>query len=713
MTELTIIIVKFKHEARLKICLDSIPKKKSWQVIVIDNSIQNRGFGAACNLGAKQAEGQYLLFLNPDTVVSESAIKELIKQLKNNPQIGIIGPQLRDRNKLAYLSFTQQPTLKSAFFVYSIINTWWPNNKFSRAYWYRGQSLDQERRVESISGAAMMMRRVDFEAVGGFDEQYFLYWEDADLCRRISSYGKTIVYNPKAKIQHDKGGSTKPEAYEVKRWFKKSRTQYFRKHFGLPYALSLELWLTALEEWRLLLIIALATWLRFDRITTMSPLIFDQARDYLAAWEGLRQKELPWLGIPSSLPRFKQGPVYIWILMGVFFLFGVKGEAAAVMAASLGLLAVLGTYLLADRYWGRTPATIAALLLATSPLAVAHARMAFIINAIPLMSVIYLWQLSKPYRNRWNLFGVGLSFALLFQFELALWPLLLLGIAYIWQQRRAIKPWGKGMLAWLAGLGLGLLPQVIYDLTHRFQQLALFIGWTGYRLLRGVGLGSGSIGNFGSPSHALQLMGEYLIKLTSWDRPILSFIFILINGYGLAWYLKKKPQDNLVTMAFFWIFCLLIAFIIHGNPSEAYFPGFFIPVVLLTGWAVGQMPKNGRQVASGVMVIIALSNAWLLIDGQKTKATYGIPLTYQKQIAHYIRQESKGRDLTIRALGPGSEFSSFLDNYRFLLLGMGVKLVESDGWPVWIVPNSSYQIAVPDWVKTTELYGLTIVTPYE
>jgi GT2 family glycosyltransferase len=356
MIKLSIIIVNYKADENVKRLLSSIPKHRAYEAIIVDNTIHNRGFSKACNEGVVKAKGTYLLFLNPDCVILPGAIELMLKKIEKEPTIGILGPQLLDASKKPYLSFSKQPSKRAAPIYLSFMNKIFPNNKYSIDYEYRNYSLNEENQVENISGAAMMMRKTVFEKVGGFDERFFLYWEDFDLSKRVASAGYSVLYFPKAKIIHEGGQSSKQDQGLARQAFRSSRFTFFKKYYGMVYALFLETWLTLFEEWRFVLIIILAAFLRFDRLPELMPLIGDQGRDLLAALSAWQSKTLPLLGIPSSIPRFHQGPLSIWFFAAVFGLFGIDPVYAGYFSAMVGLLAVAGTYLLVERHYGRLAA---------------------------------------------------------------------------------------------------------------------------------------------------------------------------------------------------------------------------------------------------------------------------------------------------------------------------------------------------------------------
>jgi len=253
MIKVSVIIVAYRAQKALEQCQKSLGTHPWIEVIVVDNSHHNRGFSRGCNLGAFQARGEYLFFLNPDCVVKPGCIETLVQMLDRDKQVGVVAPQLLDSKQQAYLSYTRQPQWYSAPVVYAFIDTWWPDNRLSVKYWYRGKTLKRKRRVESVSGAAMMIRKSLFDQLNGFDERFFMYWEDADLCRRVLQQDYTIWYVPTAQIIHVRGCSTKGSEAQARWWFVASRYGFFKKHMGVGYASLLELWLRPQEiisAWR-------------------------------------------------------------------------------------------------------------------------------------------------------------------------------------------------------------------------------------------------------------------------------------------------------------------------------------------------------------------------------------------------------------------------------------------------------------------------------
>lgn len=274
--KLSIIIVAYKTKDRLFNCIVSIknsnPKTK-YEIIVIDNdeksiikneiekrfpsvqylkSKENKGYGAGNNLGAKCALGEFLFFLNPDTVIFPNTIDVLIETIEKDKEIAIAAPFLLDKNNKRYdFQGARELTPFRAFFVLSFMNKYFPNNPVSRDYWILDWDKKSLKEVDAIAGTAFIMRREVFEKVNGFDEHFFLYFEEFDLCRKLKKLGYKILMNPKSKVLHYWGESTKGFRDNDK-IFSASRFYYFRKNYGLFWALSVQ-FITSLNKYKILL----------------------------------------------------------------------------------------------------------------------------------------------------------------------------------------------------------------------------------------------------------------------------------------------------------------------------------------------------------------------------------------------------------------------------------------------------------------------------
>jgi GT2 family glycosyltransferase len=205
-------------------------------VVLIENR-DNRGFAAANNQGLAVATGEYLLLLNPDTVVLDGAIDKMLAWLAAHPGVGCVGCQvLEGPDVIQRTCFADPGPVNQTIVELGLMRLGGP---FGRP-WYADWDRKTEREVDVVSGMFMLMPRDVFLRVGPLDDGFFIYAEEADWCRRIRKAGFTCVFAPVAQIVHLDGGS-KSTAQIKSRMFvqkQKSHIYYVRKHDGAAAALA-------------------------------------------------------------------------------------------------------------------------------------------------------------------------------------------------------------------------------------------------------------------------------------------------------------------------------------------------------------------------------------------------------------------------------------------------------------------------------------------
>lgn len=171
----------------------------------------NLGYGTAVNraVATVPADGEgneFVLVANPDVVWSPGSIDALLEAAERWPQAGAVGPLIRDPDGAVYPSARHLPGLVRGG-MHAVVGFVWKNNPWTRSY--RQEHMEpSERPVGWLSGSCLLMRRKAFDAIGGFDERYFMYMEDVDLGDRLGRAGWLNVYVPGSEILHDKGHST-------------------------------------------------------------------------------------------------------------------------------------------------------------------------------------------------------------------------------------------------------------------------------------------------------------------------------------------------------------------------------------------------------------------------------------------------------------------------------------------------------------------------
>lgn len=220
----SVIIVTFNCEDFIDNCVKSVLKflPENGEIIIIDNkstdktleklrkynsnpkikileSDENLGFGKANNIASKLVEGEYLFLLNPDTELIEPVFNELIDFYKSRPDIGLVSPKLvSDEGKVQAVA-QNLPTVLGAIKEYIFGK--------SAAYEQYVPTGDSSVKVEAVYAAAVLIKKDLFLELGGFDDKFFMYYEDIDLCRRLRGYGKSVYYFPGVKVKHLIGGA--------------------------------------------------------------------------------------------------------------------------------------------------------------------------------------------------------------------------------------------------------------------------------------------------------------------------------------------------------------------------------------------------------------------------------------------------------------------------------------------------------------------------
>ena len=184
------------------------------QIKIIQNQ-ENIGFGKAVNQAAKIAKGQYYLILNPDTIIQEETISTLKDYLEHNPKVGMIGPKILNADGTLQLACKRSfPTLRVALPKLLGFSRLFPSSKWAGKYNLTYLNEDQISSVDAISGSCMFIRSFLFHELKGFDERFFMFGEDLDLCSRIWKNNYEVHYVPNTQIIHYHGESVKSAPFD-------------------------------------------------------------------------------------------------------------------------------------------------------------------------------------------------------------------------------------------------------------------------------------------------------------------------------------------------------------------------------------------------------------------------------------------------------------------------------------------------------------------
>jgi len=239
---ISIILINFNNQFFLEKCLKSIEKNietKSFlsniEVIIVNNESQslkiskvfkfqikkiennkNLGFAKACNIGAKEAQGEYLFFLNPDTKILSGNFSLIIEKFQNTPSLGIIGTKIIEKTKNLPQPWTCG---KKTSFLRILFR-----NSFNKPWNQKKPTV-----VDWVSGTSLFIKKAYFKKINGFDEKFFMYFEDQDLCLRLKKIGKFCLFLPSFSVIHYDGKSWNNDK-QKKSCYYQSQDYFFKKH---------------------------------------------------------------------------------------------------------------------------------------------------------------------------------------------------------------------------------------------------------------------------------------------------------------------------------------------------------------------------------------------------------------------------------------------------------------------------------------------------
>jgi N-acetylglucosaminyl-diphospho-decaprenol L-rhamnosyltransferase len=183
---------------------------ESRRSVTLVRSPGNVGYGRAVNLGAQQAgpDEQWLLVCNPDTLATPDTLARLLEAARRAPRAGALGPRVLDPDGSVYPSARALPSIRTGI-GHALLSGAWPSNPWTRRYQQRDVSASETAaEVGWLSGAFLLLRREAFEEIGGFDDDFFMYFEDVDLGRRLAEAGWSNLFVPDAVVTHVGGEST-------------------------------------------------------------------------------------------------------------------------------------------------------------------------------------------------------------------------------------------------------------------------------------------------------------------------------------------------------------------------------------------------------------------------------------------------------------------------------------------------------------------------
>lgn len=701
---LSIIYVYYNTPLELKHSVESLKQalgKISFEVIIVDNAsvksvplevsklpefriIKNKkncGYGKGLNQGAEIAKGRYLLLLNPDVFFTKDAISSLLKKIEKERAIGVIGPKILNQKGEILQSISGFPSLARSLFVFSFLSKIWPNHPLNVGYHNLKLDRTKEQMVEAVGGACMLVRKSLFEKIKGFDERFFMYFEEADFCFRIRKLGHKILYYPKSEVIHLISKSTKDRKW-IEKTFEESRFIFLKKYYGLLPAAFAEVFLRLTEKHSIILtlILIFSAFLNLYKIDTLMMFIGDMGRDYLAARDMILFGKIPLVGITSSVLWLHQGPISVYSIALSFALSNFHPVSPAIL---YGIFAVISTslvYKLGAMYFNRYVGLLSSAFYATSPLIVVNARMPYHTSLIPLFSAIFFLVLLKVLKNERKFLPVlFFVLGLLLQVELSNAVLFFVVGLLFFLKRYRLKI--GDILKSLLGFILGILPFILYDLTHQFLQTIGLPIWIINRIRLFFGLTFSGNSTFANTPQALQTIAQQLTGILFPGSPIIVVLIIAIIFFAII----KNREINL-RIILLTLIISLIGFIIHTTPGTAYFPLLFPIMAVLVGFSFYFLIKRHNLLMS-LFVLIIILNALSTIKNDYFLTTkkgshplppynysYGTTWTLQDEVAQFIIADANGRVFKLLAKGSMANFKTGINNFEYLVWKRGGKI---------------------------------------
>jgi len=261
----SIIVVNYNSYPAIVECLRSIQtqiQSRHYELIVVDNAssddsvaqikaqfptcrivqlAENVGFGAGNNAGVRIASGEYLFFLNPDTLLLEDSLKILLQKITKNPDVGIVAPRITYPDGRLQLSTAWEISLIGEYKTRKQLVDYEHGKHQAEIE----AEYARDRAVEIVLGSAFLMTKALFQMVGGFDETFFMYFEESDLCQRVRAKGYQVLYTPDTTVVHLHGTSVKKIPDKMIVEYRRSQLYYYRKHHSWLERFLLRIYLLA------------------------------------------------------------------------------------------------------------------------------------------------------------------------------------------------------------------------------------------------------------------------------------------------------------------------------------------------------------------------------------------------------------------------------------------------------------------------------------
>ncbi|GEM_PF-234773 len=699
--DVSICIVAYKAPKELNECLQSIYKQKkvgTLEVIVVDHNenekmvqrvlsafptviyvrpLTNGGYGAGNNRAIEIAKGEFVFIMNPDTKFeSDLALSYLLRFLKTHPKAaGVSGLLLEETGKPYTQLGASELTPLKGIVALSFLNKLFPKNKISQSY-YVPIHEKKPTRVAALPGSAALFRKSALAAVGGFDEQLFLYFEEHDVGRRLLKKKWELWIEPKARVIHGWGKSTNAVRQEKLRGiFNRSRFYYFKKHFGIVSASLVEAFARfGKHEAMLLIVFLLGLFLRFYNLP--SNIIFhgELGDNYLAMKNIFETGNIPLLGPPTSHTWLSFGPLFYWFFAPLLLLSKYEPLGMALVFAGIGGVTILVHYLFVSRMFSKKAALLSAFLIAISPAYLDFTRESRFFSVTLLLFYPFYYSLVTA-----RYFMAGVWFGVLLNFHLT--PIIYIPAVALFLLKRR-NTFVRSLASLLLGVTVSSLPFILYNALHGFQMVGNMLLWIPYRIGGFFGLVPK---NQFSPDIAITNVTSALDFVYGAILPLKSQTPLLLSALclGLLLILIAYRRVHKKNNSFWLLITMLItgylAVFIHGNPPSHYYLPLYPVLLISIAVAALHVFARMRVVLFILLLIITVvniryyfSDQWFYKQNEYFTTTATVPYVLQTDASHAIVEDAQGTSFSLKRVGPFDQFEeNYSQNYRYLLWKAG------------------------------------------
>jgi 4-amino-4-deoxy-L-arabinose transferase-like glycosyltransferase len=521
-----------------------------------------------------------------------------------------------------------------------------------------------------------MIKRNVFNNIGGFDKNMFLYFEESDLFKRLKDNNYRLFIIPKAKVIHIWTKILKPNPL-LKKYFSESRFYYFKKHYGLTWALFIEVLARFSKyEFIMFIMVLISIILHFYRFGDNALFHGEVGLNYIELKNYVENHQLPLVGPPTGHGWISLGPLFYWMLTPLYLFGRVDPLVIAFLFSVIGIVIIIENYIFIKHLFNKNIALLSSAIISFSPIWLQVARESrFYFLVVPFFYP-YLYFLIKALKgNGKYLFFTFLFIGIMLNFHLSVLILLLPTIFLIFLNRKSfvLNDYLK------AGLGLFIpnIPFLIVNLQNKFIPILKTAIWIPYRIAGFIGL---------YPKNTVNetvLTGNFFTFTSFISKQLIFYDFLPMKLAGLTfiiyWLIKyvimlKKKDNNVIFVLLTLFYFSLISLFIHGNPPPHYFmPIFATPPILIAYLFDSWINRKGfRMVIITVFLLFLVnipfyfSSQWFYLP-ENAKSGY-IKYQNQKAVAQTIINDAKTKTYELKRVGAFDFYGdNYAQNYQYLL----------------------------------------------